>query len=453
MSISVGRKSAVRWSVFCLAAIAGLLLAADVGFAQCGFGRFPSVGGISINPEGVLSEPPADAVPELVRQELKNAKPVAGALSEKVTIRKISLKAIEAALAKSEQNNAAELPQEIKFLAGIQRIQYVLVYPDDIVLAGPGEGWKLDSRGNYVGVTTGRPVVRLEDLVVALRTVNDAREGAISVSIDPTEEGRKRFESYMKSQKTFTPAVLDGIAQALGNQTIKIRGVPETSRFARMLAASDYKMKRIAMKLEESPLPELPSFLDMMKKGGAKLGNMMPRWWMACHYEPIAKGKDGLSWEIRGQGVKVLTEDEIVEKDGSVKGTGKANPVAQKWADLMTEKYDELSVKEPIFGELRNLMDMSVAAALIAKEDLLAKAGCQLPLIADSSSKLGVTSWVAPRFVDTQCSATKRGREYIITASGGVEIASWQVAEKTVESADMEAIRSNAAPKSGSLYW
>jgi hypothetical protein len=136
-----------------------------------------------------------------------------------------------------------------------------------------------------------------------------------------------------------------------------------------------------------------------------------------------------------------------------VKGTGKANPAAQAWADQMTEKFDELSVKEPVFGELRNLFDFSIVAALIAKEDLLTKANCPLPTMADSESGLGVTSWVAPRFVDTQCGAMKKGRHYIITASGGVEITSWQVADQTVESAEVEAVRSKAAPKGTGLYW
>ena len=84
------------------------------------------------------------------------------------------------------------------------------------MLAGPGEGWKVDDNGNYVGVTTGRPVLRLEDLVVALRTVENARQGGISVSIDPTAEGRQQFERYMRTQKTFNPAVLGGIEKALG---------------------------------------------------------------------------------------------------------------------------------------------------------------------------------------------------------------------------------------------
>ena len=41
-----------------------------------------------------------------------------------------------------------------RFLGGLQRIEYVLVYPDrqDIVLAGPGEGWMVDEMGTVVGV-------------------------------------------------------------------------------------------------------------------------------------------------------------------------------------------------------------------------------------------------------------------------------------------------------------
>jgi hypothetical protein len=296
-------------------------------------------------------------------------------------------------------------------------------------------------------------VLQLEDLVVALRSVENARNGAISVSIDPTAEGRQQFEKYMRSQKTFAPAVLNGIEKALGAQQVTITGVPATSRFARLLTASDYKMKRIAMKLEESPLPELPSYLDMMKKEKVKLTNMMPRWWMACNYEPIAKSEDGLAWEIRGPGVKVLTEDEVVGADGGVAGTGKTSPVAQKWSNLMTEHYDELSLKEPVFGDLRNLMDLSVVAALIAKEKLLEKAHVAVPTLQGANSKLQPVSWPAPKTVATQCSFIKRDREYIITASGGVDINSWGVADKTVTSAEVGQTRQKATAATGAGLW
>jgi uncharacterized protein DUF1598 len=409
---------------------------------------------VSIDADGVVAAPKVEVVRELREHYLKDFKAVPAELNRPVELRKISLKQIEEACAKADKQTTYYLPDEIRFLAGIQRIQYIFVYPEenDIVLAGPGEGWKVDENANYVGVTTGRPVLRLEDLMVALRTVHDARQGGITVSIDPTEEGRQRLSQLKQQHPKFTSETAAAFEKALGSQKITITGVPDTSRFARMLFCSDYHMKRIAMKLDASPVKGLPSYVDMIKQNGARPTNMMPRWWLACNYEPLAKSPDGLAWEIRGPGVKVLTEDELIGADGSVKGTGQANPTAQKWADLMTAKYDELSVKQPVFGELRNLMDLCVVAALIAKEDMLAKAHLEIPTLAAKDSKMELTHWHAPKSVPTQVSTLRGNGEVIVTASGGVEITSWQVADKSVENAAVGQVRTKAA-KLGSLWW
>jgi hypothetical protein len=420
-----------------------------------GGGRIAAVGGVSINSAGVVDRVDVAARKELREMYLKDFKNVPTDLNQPVELRKISLKAIEKAIAESEHKRAFYLPDEVRFLAGIQRIQYVFVYPEenDIVIAGPGEGWKVDENAEFVGVTTGKPVLRLEDLAIALRTVENARQGGISVSIDPTAEGRQAFEQYMSKQKVFNPAVLDGIAKALGQQEITINGVSPTTRFARTLVAADYHMKRIAMKLDESPVKELPSFLDLMKQGG-KLDNMMPRWWLACNYEPLAKSEDGLAWELRGPGVKVMTEDEVIGPGGAVRGTGKANRVAQKFSDLMTEHYDELATKEPVFGDLRNLMDMCVVAALISKEGMLSKANLDLPCLLGQNDKLEPSYWHAPKSVATQCSFVKRDREFLITASGGVDVNSWEVASKSVTDSSVAEVREQAATKSkGSIWW
>ena len=433
----------------------GLALAISSAAWAGNGGRIGAVGGVSINADGVVGQVDAQTRKELRDLRLKELQPVPPGLNQPVELRKISLRAIEQAVAASVKNLAAELPDEIRFLAGIQRIQYVFIYPEqnDIVLAGPGEGWKVDDNGSYVGVTTGRPVLRLEDLVVALRTVENARQGGISVSIDPTAEGRQQFERYMRTQKTFNPAVLGGIEKSLGQQQISIKGIPATSHFASVLVASDVRMKRIAMKLEDSPVKGLPSFLDLLAKGG-KLDNMMPRWWLACNYEPLAKSEDGLAWELRGSGVKVMTEEEVIGADGSVTGTGKVDPLAQKFSDLMTEKYDELSTAEPIFGELRNMMDLCVIAALISKENLFEKAELKLPTLLGQNDKLQVFAGHAPQTVATQCSFVKRSREFLITASGGVDITSWQVADKSVTDQAVKQVRSQAAAQApGSLWW
>ncbi|QDU29666.1 hypothetical protein ETAA8_47810 [Anatilimnocola aggregata] len=427
-------------------------LCCSVANAGNNIGRSSAVGGVSINVEGVLDNA-TDLSLQVLNEGMGQAfRAAPGELNKPVELRKISLKAVNAALRDSDKNQVAQLPDEIKYLAGIQRIQYVLLYPEqnDIVLAGPGEGWELDGKGNVVGVTTGRPVLSLEDLLVAFRTVEEARKGGISCSIDPTAEGRQRFEQYMSTQRQYNPAVLDGIEKAMGNQQITVSGVPDTSHFARVLVAADYKMKRIGMKLDKSPVRGLASFIDMIP---GKLDNMMPRWWMACNYEPLGRSEDGLAWELRGTGVKVMTEDEFVDNAaGTVKGTGKVNPVAQKWSDQFTAKYEDLAVKEPVFGELRNIMDMCVVAALITKENLPAKAKCELPEL--SSAKMGIESFPAPKKVATQSSALKRGNNWIITASGGVAINSWEIADKTEVKASVGETRAKAkSATTNNLWW
>jgi hypothetical protein len=417
-----------------------------------GLGFFQqAVGGVSVDADGVLGQPIAAGRDELRQWYLKGMKPIPEALQQPTEMRMVSLRALEAALAKTGAANAEELPTEIRYLAGIQRAQFLFVYPDsgDIVLAGPGEPWKVDEAGNVVGVTSGRPTLRLEDLLLALRTVENARQGGISVSIDPTEEGRLRLDGLLAGKVAFSQELLNEIEKTLGPQRISLRGVPESSRFARTLVASDYKMKRIAMNLDPSPVKGLVSYLDLLKSPPK---NMMPRWWMACDYEPLAKSDDGLAWELRGKGVKVLTEDEIVSQ-GKVKGTGKASGPAQRWADAMTSKYEQLMAKEPVFGDLRNLMDLCVLAAVIRKEDLLAKARLELPTLTEATSKLGFVDCGTPKTVATQCSAMKRGRDFIITASGGVEINSWAIADKTTPSPQLNAVREKAAAKKESgLY-
>ena len=97
-------------------------------------------------------------------------------------------------------------------------------------------------------------MLQLDDLIIALRTVEAARNGGISCSIDPTAEGRQRLEQFLNQQQVFSPAVVQGVEQALGLQQITLTGVPEDSRFARMLVAADYRMKRYGMKLEAAPV-------------------------------------------------------------------------------------------------------------------------------------------------------------------------------------------------------
>jgi hypothetical protein len=140
-----------------------------------------------------------------------------------------------------------------------------------------------------------------------------------------------------------------------------------------------------------------------------------------------------------------MTEEEFLSADGDRERQGKPNALAQKWADSMTQHYAELSQAEPIFGELRNCMELAVVGAMIAKENLPEKAGCSLStLIGESTFK--TVECPAPSQVDSKVSMLKKGRNWIISASGGVAIHPMEIVEKAKTSDAPAAVWGKATP-------
>ena len=175
-------------------------------------------------------------------------------LQQPAELRFVSLKRLEAEAARAEQAGQP-LPDAVRFMAGLTRVKYVLVYPDehDVVLAGPAEGWRVDGLGNVVGAASGRPVLLLDDLMVALRAAERSNMTGISCSIDPTEEGRQRLMEN-PTQTSNPRQAARQMEQLLGPQRITVTGVPETSHLARVLVAADFRMKRLAMDFEPAPV-------------------------------------------------------------------------------------------------------------------------------------------------------------------------------------------------------
>ena len=93
-------------------------------------------------------------------------------------------------------------------------------------------------------------------------------------------------------------------------------------------------------------------------------------------------------------------------------GTGRTSGPAKKWAELMTEHYETLSVKDPVFGELRNLMDLCVLAALLEKERLWDRAGLKVPLLSDPTSDLQLGVWNAPKAIPPEVSFLRNSKPH-----------------------------------------
>lgn len=416
-----------------------------------------AIGGVWMDTGGVLRNVEADYRPELRALRLKALAQLPGDMNHATPLRMVSLARLQEAIAACQKAHAP-LPDEIRYLAGLQRVKYVFVVPEihDIVLAGPADGWTINNAGDVVGSTNGQPVLQLDDLLVALRSADSARNGGISCSINPRPEGLAAYQEFNQhiSAGDDLDSTLREIERRLGPQTISVNGVPDSSRFAHVLVAADYQMKRLGMHFDPSPVHGLKSYLEMITMG-AKPKNSMPRWWMAADYEPLAKDPDGLSWELRGQGVKCVAEEDYITMSGQTHSTGKPNPTARKWAELMTTKFDELSDKLPIFRELRNCMDLSVVASLIEQEHMADKADCRLTLLLNAK-QLPIAVYNAPKQVDTKASFVKRSSGYLISASGGVQFQPWSIIQSTKEDPKAGAARGDAiatAKKSTSWWW
>ncbi len=415
-----------------------------------------SVGGVMVDAEGVVqiaSQQEREQTLKGLRERVAGA---VGDLQQAVPLRKISFKGLQAALETAISENKP-LSEEVLYLAGLQRIQYLFVYPDqnDIVIAGPAEPWVVRADATVVGQHSLRPVVQLEDLLVAFRTVDASREQPISVSIEPTAEGSRRLRQLLDRVVTgpgFRPQSIEpAMRDAFGPQQVKFTTISTQSRMAQTLVAADYYMKRISMGLDDSPVTGLPSYLEMVRNG---VSDKQQRWWLSTDYEAILKSDDALAWKLSGQAVKAMTEEELVSHDGTRKGTGSFNKTAQKWADLFTQKYDELCVKRAAFGDLRNVMDMNIVVTIIAAHQLDKVAGCDLSLLRGQVGNLQTGIWQSPKTIPPHCSFIRGARGWVATASGGVEINPWQVVSQNVQGDQAIAkIRSVNASKAGNWWW
>ena len=413
------------------------------------------VGGVSIDPNGVLNDESDPLSPDLRRQLLDSLNATDADIDTKSNLRVISLKRLEEAINEAARLGKA-LPADVEFMAGLQRVEYVILDPEnnDILIGGPGEGWKVDENGNVVGKTTGMPVIHLEDFLIAMRNVEDANQGqGISVSIDPTEEGIQRLHELYRSTKV-NPRMKQTIEDTVGPQQITLTGVPKDTRYSQILVAADYKMKRLSMGLEDAPIADFPSVIEMARRKNAKFDNSSPRFWMECNYQPVAKSTDNTVWQIRGQGVRALTEDSFFDNEGkSVRKVGKTNKFANAWAEQMTKRYDELSQKEPVFRDLRNLMDLSVVSAIIARERLLEKVNLAIPTIASKQSPVSLRSLNVPKTVPSQCGFVQFKNSWVVSVSGGVQVDSWAVAANVEEVASVSKIRKNAMTDTDRWWW
>jgi len=315
-------------------------------------------------------------------------------------------------------------------LAGLRRVEYIFVYPKtgDLVLAGPAGDWRIAPFGRLVAADTGEPIVRLDDLLTLLRRARQSQSSFFGCAINPRKESLAATQAYLDktSAHPIEPgrrdAWLDKLRTTLGRQDVEIFGIDPTSRVARVLVEADVHMKLVGMGLEDG-VPGVESYLDAVKAaGGQPAATSVLRWWFALHYAAIRTAPAGDAYELVGDGVGVLSENELLAAQGQRVHTGQSDPLNQQFADSFTAHFPELAEKYPVYGELRSIFDLALAVALIQTDNLADRAGWKPNRLLDNE-KLRLPQWPVPREVDTVANCVVVNRRQIIAGvSGGVMI-------------------------------
>lgn len=408
------------------------LFTARTGLAQVGVGGGVGVGGIRIDSEGLVSAlAPLKETPAATKKRIAayEKSPLSELLGTSSAARRVSLKQLDEQLS-SAIKAGTDIPPELKYLAGVKRIDYVVVDREnnDLAIVGPAEGFVPDAQGRMRGIQSGRPVLNLEDLLIAWRTVESNRT-SVSCSIDPTQEGIAAFNAVAGQNLVAKPnavgKLFESLAKKLGRQVISVNGVPRNSHFGVVLVEADLRMKRIALGKDPSQVKGVTSQLHFQRSGGSTLS----RWWFTPLYDPIQANEDRTLFHLSGQRLQLLAQDEFTNAQGNRFKAPFSKLGSDQFARQFTDQIPELTVAHPVFAELQNLFDWMVVCTLIRNQQL-GESIHWTPEVLNNPTRLPTQVFPSPDGVDS-IAMTNRIGQTIFGLVGGVELNASEVVQQT----------------------
>lgn len=392
-----------------------------------------NAGGVLVDAAGVVSSgftiEPSQRL-QKQKQRALAAKALSTDLLTPSACRKVSLAQLAAELSARLEAGTA-IGDELQNLAGLQRIDYIFIDREerDVILAGPAEPFAPDTAGLLRGTESGRPPLKLDDLLIALRYVPG--QSQIGCSIDPVPERLAALDRFLKANSTpANPAAIEGrfrqMATTLGMQDIRVDGVPAESRFGRLLVAADYQMKRISMGLDDPGVKGLRSHLSLLKGGG----NSIQRWWMVPLYDGLFCDDSRLAFEFTGPRVQLLSQEELSNAAGERSAAATTRISTEAFARSFTEHYPQLSDQLPIFAELQQLIDWCLVGALWQQERWSELLGSPAALLLDPQ-RLPTESGPAPRQTQSIANYKRVSSGMIVgLVGGGVVLRPHEVASR-----------------------
>jgi hypothetical protein len=216
-----------------------------------------------------------------------------------------------------------------------------------------------------------------------------------------------------------TATIVEGLRTSLGMQNVTVHGVSPDTHFAQVMVEADYRMKLIGIGLERPPV-KMASYVDRATPSQVSQ-NAMQRWFFVPDYQCVRVTEDKLGMQLVGEAVKLVGEDEVVSSDGQRRAVSRGNMASQAFVTGFTKSYPQLAAKSPVYAQLRNLIDISVAAAFIKQQGYYAKADWKMPIFG-SEEKFKVQTYQTPTHVETTVASVWKRNHLMTPVGGGVSM-------------------------------
>ncbi|MCE9527215.1 MAG: hypothetical protein K8R36_14305, partial [Planctomycetales bacterium] len=100
------------------------------------------------------------------------------------------------------------------------------------------------------------------------------------------------------------------------------------------------------------------------------------------------------------------------------------------YCQAFTEKYPQIASRVAVYAQMRNLIDLAIAAAYIQQQDFYGKADWKMEVLGNESA-FPVQLCESPKQVETACIAIKTGpNSYMTPIGGGVKIETLKALDK-----------------------
>jgi hypothetical protein len=164
------------------------------------------------------------------------------------------------------------------------------------------------------------------------------------------------------------------------------------------------------------------SYLDSLPADKPPASMDVLRWWFTLNYQAVLTTEARTAFQLRGPGVKVLSENELLTEQGERRHTGKSDALNQQFAHSFTRNFERLAATYPIYAELRNVFDLAVVAGIVGGADVREELRWPLAHF-DAPEAYVVPLETAPQRVESVVNHRVIDRRHIVAGvSGGVAV-------------------------------